>query len=88
MQAQRSGICDRIVVSTDSVAIAEVATDHGGEVPFFRPAELATDTAAHIFIGPACANVVEGNEDLQPGLVILLQPHEPLPNAGGYSRRL
>lgn len=35
----------RVVVSTDSPAIAEVARRFGAEVPFLRPAELATSTA-------------------------------------------
>lgn len=35
----------RIVVSTDDAEIAEVARRFGAEVPFLRPAELATDTA-------------------------------------------
>ena len=35
----------RVIVSTDSEEIAEVATRYGAEVPFMRPAELATDTA-------------------------------------------
>lgn len=34
-----------VVVSTDDPAIAKVAKDYGAEVPFLRPAELATDTA-------------------------------------------
>src|SRR4051812_27360846 len=34
------------VVSTDSEEIARVARSYGGEVPFMRPAELATDEAA------------------------------------------
>lgn len=36
---------DRVVVSTDSPAIAEVARAAGAEVPFMRPAELATSSA-------------------------------------------
>ncbi len=36
----------RVVVSTDDAEIAEVARRHGADVPFMRPAELATDTAA------------------------------------------
>ncbi|MDP2093144.1 MAG: acylneuraminate cytidylyltransferase family protein [Hydrogenophaga sp.] len=36
---------DRLVISTDSPAIAEVARAYGAEVPFMRPAELASDTA-------------------------------------------
>jgi len=35
----------RIVVSTDSKAIADVAIEYGAEVPFFRPPELSHDTA-------------------------------------------
>jgi pseudaminic acid cytidylyltransferase len=43
---QRSGLFDRIVVSTDDDEIAAVATSAGAEVPFRRPADLANDTAA------------------------------------------
>jgi CMP-N,N'-diacetyllegionaminic acid synthase len=35
----------RVVVSTDSEAIAEAARSCGAEVPFMRPAELANDSA-------------------------------------------
>lgn len=37
---------DRVVVSTDSAAIAQVARAHGADVPFMRPAELADDAAS------------------------------------------
>ncbi len=36
---------DRVVVTTDSEEIALIAREAGAEVPFIRPAELATDTA-------------------------------------------
>ena len=38
-------LVDAVYVSTDDVTIAEVARQYGAEVPFMRPAELATDTA-------------------------------------------
>jgi pseudaminic acid cytidylyltransferase len=41
--AAASGIFERIIVSTDSPAIADVAEQWGAEVPFMRPAELADD---------------------------------------------
>jgi len=41
--ARTSGCFDRIVVSTDDAEIAEIARFLGAEVPFIRPAELATD---------------------------------------------
>ena len=40
-QARAAGGIDRMVVSTDSSAIAEAARAAGAEVPFMRPAELA-----------------------------------------------
>jgi pseudaminic acid cytidylyltransferase len=41
--ALRSGLFSRVIVSTDSMEIADVARVHGAEVPFMRPAELADD---------------------------------------------
>lgn len=34
---------DRVIVSTDSAEIAAVAREHGAEVPFIRPPDLARD---------------------------------------------
>ena len=36
---------DRVVISTDDQQIADIAIEYGGEVPFLRPKELATDTS-------------------------------------------
>ncbi len=44
-QAKACPEIDRVVVSTDSEAIAEVARSYGADVPFMRPAELANDSA-------------------------------------------
>jgi len=41
--ARKTGVFDRIIVSTDSNEIAEIAGQHGAEVPFRRPAALADD---------------------------------------------
>ena len=43
MAARNSGCFDRVVVSTDSDKIAEVALEYGADVPFARPSELADD---------------------------------------------
>jgi len=43
LTALQSKKLDRVIVSTDSKAIAKVAKNCGAEVPFSRPAELATD---------------------------------------------
>ena len=46
--AQQAGVFDRVVVSTDSEAIADVARWYGADVPFLRPAEYATATSPDI----------------------------------------
>jgi N-acylneuraminate cytidylyltransferase len=46
--ALQSGILDRVVCSTDSGKIAEVAQRYGADVPFLRPAALATATSPDI----------------------------------------
>lgn len=44
-QAMSSGVLDTFAVSTDDEKIAETARRYGAEVPFIRPADLATDKA-------------------------------------------
>lgn len=41
--AKRSGLFDRILVSTDDEEIAQVAQSYGAEIPFLRPKTLADD---------------------------------------------
>ena len=43
--AQQSCVFDRIICSTDSDEIADVARQYGAEIPFQRPAEFANDFA-------------------------------------------
>lgn len=49
----------KVVVSTDSGEIAEIARQHGAETPFLRPAELATDTVAKM---PVLIHALEASE--------------------------
>lgn len=67
-QAKEWGRGKHIVVSTDSREIAKVAESLGVEVPFVRPAELATDSAAkmpvirHALL--ACQNIYHEKYDM------------------------
>ena len=38
--ALKSGLFDHVIVTTDDPAIAEVAREHGAEVPFVRPSSF------------------------------------------------
>jgi N-acylneuraminate cytidylyltransferase len=46
--AIESGVFDAVIVSTDSEETAAIARQYGAEVPFLRPAELASDTSPDI----------------------------------------
>lgn len=75
--AAMTPVVTRCVVSTDSETIAEVARRHGGDVPFLRPVELATDDTP---MGPVVRHAleaVEAIEDATYDAVLLLDPTSP-----------
>jgi len=76
-RARACPFIDRVVVSTDSDAIAEVAVRYGAEVPFRRPPELATSEAGKI---PALQHAVRSLEQAGPAIDIIvdLDPTSPL----------
>lgn len=43
-----SGVCDRVIVSTDSEDIAKIARHYGADVPFLRPDAMAADRSPDI----------------------------------------
>ena len=67
----------RCVVSTESEEIAEIARIHGGEAPFLRPAELATDDSSMTPVVQHALHQVEQQEGKKYGSVLLLQPTSP-----------
>ena len=71
---------DRVIVSTDADAIARVALAAGAEVPFSRPAELATDAAATLPVIRHAVEWFEANHG-RVGVVVTLQPTSPLRDA-------
>lgn len=70
-------VIDRCVVSTDGDEIAEVARRHGGDVPFRRPAELASDTAAMMPVLQHALAEVERQEGRAYETLLLLDPTSP-----------
>jgi N-acylneuraminate cytidylyltransferase len=62
----------RVIVSTDSEEIAQVATEYGAEVPFMRPAELARDDSPEWLVWRhALAYLEDQGEDGLEGLVVV-----------------
>jgi CMP-N,N'-diacetyllegionaminic acid synthase len=69
---------DRVVVSTDSAAIADTACALGAEVPFLRPDELARDDTPGIAPPLHALRWLEEHEGYRPEGLLLLQPTSPL----------
>lgn len=68
---------DRVVVSTDSQEIAEIASSFGAEVPFIRPSELATDTASSLSVLLHALHYMETVEQYPVKTVVFMQPTSP-----------
>jgi CMP-N-acetylneuraminic acid synthetase len=75
--ARESGVIDRLVLSTDDGAIAEVGRRAGFEVPFLRPAALAADDTPML---PVITHAVDtlAADGWRPEIIVLLQPTSPL----------
>ena len=68
---------DRVIVSTDSEEIAEVAKKYGAEVPFIRPAELSQDDTPTLPVLQHGVKYLEENDNFKADYVILLYPTSP-----------
>lgn len=79
--ALRSKFIDRVIVSTDGKKIAKIARKYGAEVPFLRPAYLATDTVHTPPVIEHAVNYLEKNENYKVNIVVTLQPTSPLRKA-------
>lgn len=76
--AERCGYNHRTIVSTDNDEIAEVARKYGAEVPFKRPAELASDTASSMDVVMHAIDWVEKDDTNKVyDVVCLLEPSSP-----------
>jgi CMP-N,N'-diacetyllegionaminic acid synthase len=75
--AASSRTLTRVVLSTDSEAIAEVGRAHGIDVPFLRPAHLAADDTPMIGVLRHAIDAIQP----RPDVVVLLQPTSPMRRA-------
>src|SRR6267142_441639 len=67
----------RFIVSTDSPALADEARRHTAEVPFLRPAELASDQAGMVPVLQHAVRWLEATVGTRPHFVVTLQPTSP-----------
>lgn len=76
--AKQSGVLDRVILSTDSQDIAQVGRDAGAEVPFMRPAKLATDKTKTLPVLIHAVTWLREHEGYESDYVAILQPTTPL----------
>ncbi|BBD09326.1 cytidylyltransferase domain-containing protein [Desulfovibrio ferrophilus] len=75
--ALESGVVDKIICSTDGNDIRDIALQHGAEVPFLRPDNLATCEAN--VLGAVQYTLAELDKSgYRPDITVLLQPTSPL----------
>jgi CMP-N,N'-diacetyllegionaminic acid synthase len=79
--ALKSSMITDVVVSTDSEEIKTVAEQYGVEVPFLRPAALASDTALAVPTIQHALQEMEQYKKVKYDYVAMLQPTSPLKTA-------
>src|SRR3972149_11481592 len=75
--AKKSKYINRIVVSTDSEEIANVAKKYGAEVPFLRPESISQSDSTEMQFFEHALDWFTENEDYEPDLIVLLYPTTP-----------
>jgi len=76
--AKGSRLLTKTIVSTDDKEIASIAREHGADVPFMRPAELALDDTPHIPVVRHALQWLKNNQGEEYDYVMILQPTSPL----------
>ena len=69
---------DRIIVSTDSHEIADVARQNGAEVPFMRPKDLSSDTSPEWLAWRHALNYLLETEGTLPDVMVSIPATAPL----------
>lgn len=78
MQAKKWGRAARIICSTDSDEITSIAGQYGADVPFVRPAELATDESGKIEVLRHALEAVEKEDGTVYPIIIDLDVTAPV----------
>lgn len=68
----------RVILSTDSEYYAEIAKEHGAEIPFIRPAELAADDSTDLDVFLHALNFLRESEGYRPDICVHLRPTCPI----------
>jgi len=76
--AKKLNNVSRIIVSTDSNEIAQIAKNFGADVPFIRPSYLAQDDSSEWLVWRHAINYIEKNDGEKVDALIVLPATAPL----------
>lgn len=86
-QARAAGLA-RVLVSTDDEAIADAARAEGADVPFVRPAELATDRASEWLVWRHALEHLLRTDGALPDALVVVPPTAPLRDPSDIERAI
>ena len=86
--AQQTAQIDRVLVSTDDSEIAQVAQQHGAEVPFQRPARLAADDTTDLAVFQHALTWLDAHEGCHPDVIVHLRPTSPFRTSNDIDQAL
>ena len=86
--AQQTAQIDRVLVSTDDSEIAQVAQQHGAEVPFQRPAHLAADDTTDLAVFQHALTWLDEHEGCHPDVIVHLRPTSPFRTSNDIDQAL
>lgn len=79
---------DKVFVSTDSPEIAEVAKSYGAEVPFLRPAELASDEVPERLAWRHAIDWLASSKEAAMDIMVSLPATAPFRNSDDVDRSI
>ncbi|MFC1504045.1 cytidylyltransferase domain-containing protein [Spirochaetota bacterium] len=84
----QSKYIDETLVTTDSDIIANISRKYGGQVPFKRPARLATDTATSVDVVLHVLGHYKSKLHKEFDYIVFLQPTSPLRDHSDINRAI
>ncbi len=79
--ALKASAIDKVVVTTDSKDIAEIAQKYGAEVPFLRPSYLAEDNSKAQDVYLHAVDYIKDSEKIDASKFVVLLPTAPFRNS-------
>ena len=76
--AGNAKLVDRIIVTTDSQEIADIAVQYGAEAPFLRPPEISGDASTELEYHLHAVKWLKDHEGYDAQIIVNLYPTSPL----------